>query len=144
MTEVQRLPAICPPDDCEGERGERGKRGHRGATGPTGPTGPTELAPVIAAADVNAFNGGILFLAMDGFVNPPVQNAPGDYTLTLSNPPANTFQLVPVVTPRGNLQFTAVAFPTSPSTINVNIYDAAGNPDDDIFYIVVHTVPLFP
>jgi len=40
MTEVQRLPAICPPDDCEGERGERGKRGHRGATGPTGPAGP--------------------------------------------------------------------------------------------------------
>lgn len=40
MTEVQRLPAICSDDDCEGERGERGKRGRRGPTGPTGPACP--------------------------------------------------------------------------------------------------------
>jgi hypothetical protein len=90
-----------------GPRGPRGPSGYIGATGPTGsagaagsagtagatgPTGAAGFPPAIAAAVVN---GGVpSFVSETGFTGAPVSGSPGQYTLTLANPPANLNNLV--------------------------------------------------
>ena len=133
------------PTGSTGDTGPTGPTGPTGVTGSTGATGAAELAPVIAAASVEADVSGALFLSMVGFNNPPIRSSVGVYTLSLSNPPPSQFQSIPVVTPFGpGPSREVVAVPLVGGSIQINMFDSAGLPADRSFQIVVHVAPLFP
>jgi hypothetical protein len=105
----------------------------------------------IAAAFVNAFNGGAQFLSQYGFSGPPNRSAAGVYTLTLSNPPPAQFQLVVTALLTGGGIPGGIAWifagPIANNQIQIGI--RTFNPPDNEFIdgqfmIVVHVAPLVP
>jgi hypothetical protein len=94
---------VGPTGPAGGPTGPVGPTGFTGAAGPaggptgsTGPTGPSQIAPVIAAANVDGIGG--TFNSQVGFTPPINHPSAGVYALTLANPALSVTDLVPIVT----------------------------------------------
>ena len=108
--------------------------GSTGATGPTGPTGVAGVAPIIAAAEVNSDG---TFISEHGF-SASSHPATGQYTVTLTNPPANLNNLAVSITLAGNAGGQVSFLTNTGGIIDVFTFSSGGVATDKIFSIVAY------
>jgi hypothetical protein len=89
---------------------------------------------VIAAANVNS--DGVFFGNPQGFSG-STHPATGQYTVTLTSPPANPNNILPLIQLGGFVGGQNSYLITTPGTIDVFTFDATGVAADRIFGIVV-------
>jgi hypothetical protein len=124
------------PRGPRGRTGPAGSSGPSGSSGPTGPTGASGFPPAIAAATVGS-NGG--FAASSGF-SASSHPGTGQYTLTLTDPPANLTDAVPAGWIAGSSGGQISFETTLPNILNVFTFNAAGAAADQTFSIVVFSL----
>jgi hypothetical protein len=117
-----------------GATGAIGPTGATGATGATGPTGPASTPPVSAAGNVA---GAAFFGTPHGF-SAVTHPATGQYTVTLTTPPADPNNILALFSVAGIAGGQTSWLVTPPGTIDIRTFNAAGVPADMVFSVVVY------